>query len=104
MAAAASADIWVLAPAPSVMLTASARPFKQPDRASTAAGVAPSGGDVSAVMTKAQPRRSASSRPPDLGRTDVGWADFGRDTARESRPSRPAAAVSPRHIRLRAWP
>src|SRR5437763_9854839 len=84
MAAAASADIWVLAPEPSVRSTASARPFRQPDRATTAAGVAPSGGDVSAVMTKALRRRSASSRPPDLGSAAVGWADLGWDTLENS--------------------
>ena len=37
MAAQAKADICALAPAPSVTLTASARPFRQPARASTAA-------------------------------------------------------------------
>ena len=52
MAEAASADMCGRAPAPSVTLTASARPLRQPARSSTGAAVPASGGEVSAVMTK----------------------------------------------------
>src|SRR5215472_5364990 len=65
-AAQAKADICALAPAPSVTFTASARPFRQPARSITADWAAASGGEVSAVMTKAPLRSSASSRPFDL--------------------------------------
>ena len=60
------ADIWALAPAPSVTLTASAKPFRQPARDSTDCAEAPSGGEVSAVMTKMPARSRLSSRPMDL--------------------------------------
>ncbi|WP_428269299.1 ferrous iron transport protein B, partial [Haliangium sp.] len=50
IAAAASADMCTRALAPSVTLTASATPFRQSTRASTASAEAASGGEVSAVM------------------------------------------------------
>ena len=66
MAAQASADIWTLAPAPSVTLTASTSPFRQATLSITAASLAPSGGVVSAVTTKAPAASLASSRPCDF--------------------------------------
>src|SRR5579871_5034705 len=66
MAAHAIADICALAPAPSVTLTASARPFRQEVRSITLSAEAASGGEVSAVITKARRCSRASSRPGDL--------------------------------------
>src|SRR6185295_2491450 len=50
--AAARLDMWTLAPAPSVTLSAAARPFSGSAAARKAAGSVDTGGDTSAVMVK----------------------------------------------------
>ena len=75
MAAAAALDMWQLAPAPSVMLMASARSRKRDARAISTPGSLESGGETSTVTTK-RPDWQACSKP----KVSRAGAAFGRMT------------------------